>query len=442
MYVASEWNAYPPEYFVVIDDELDDILPSTEQIRYGSIQKQVQHLLENIQVAYENMPSKDSVRTHLSDYQSRIQDWDDHKDFLALSMESILPTGRKMIQKFMLGKNLREPSLVDLNENDVKALLESSLMQLQELLDHKMDVQWAIISSILNPENLPSKEKLSEAELSEMLCSFSHDARDTEAEIAAGTSEGASLEKTDFSLYLMEEDLEDELQAIQSILKERIGDPREYLLRKNSFVQKEVEGSKQLLKKAVTSKASQIQVAIDERIEELQRRYNSSGDDCVSKSEVLALVEEGLEALNRRQDLREVLLQKFQVLDSASGTRDELILDAVLNTNSQLPEHPIPTSINMRMIVDSPFMRHLAGYIDHTLDLISGYNDRLDHYMDHVVENVVDVNNKEVSSLGKVLVSQLLIRSGQLSVVLPRPMQTWISKQSRKQPSILSPLTY
>mgnify|MGYP005839385793 CR=1 FL=1 len=423
--VYVNWNSYPDEYFIeLVDKDSDEnIVPSTE-----SNQTEVEDWLVHFQDIRANGSDLDieaRARQRVDECFSKISSWEDDAAFTSLlSEQSLLSEGGKLMQKFQLGRYLKQyPSLLDMKEKDLKSLLEDTPTQLQEVIDEKEEINWAIISALLFLGNQSEKQKLSESDLQKMLCSASDDSSDPEATLEAGGD--SALDNVDFSLYANEEDLEMLMNELKEQLQDRQTDPKEAPLSRNQ-IQSEITESRKVLKDTFANVAAMIDSTIDDLLAVFEEEDESSGDGgtCVDQEAVFSLVEEGLNALVRRQDIRTALLRKVMELDpSLTSVDDGEFLDTTNQPIETLPKQPKSlTSVNLRHVFDTPFVRNLVRMIDVFLDLISGYNDQLDHYMDHLIETYVNKHDMDSSSLGKVFVSRLLALCGRLDIPVPAPV--------------------
>jgi len=125
--------------------------------------------------------------------------------------------------------------------------------------------------------------------------------------------------------------------------------------------------------------------------------------DCVDIEFVTALVDAGLKALSVNDDVRDTLRKKTLQFHPQIS-EDELILDADLPLLS--PTKDLVTTVNLRSAIDSPLLNEAVGWIDRLVDLVGGYNDKLDQYLDHLT------NTHQSNSVGEVVVEQLLQWAG------------------------------
>lgn len=131
----------------------------------------------------------------------------------------------------------------------------------------------------------------------------------------------------------------------------------------------------------------------------------NDGRMCVSQQDVEELMDEGLEALKRRQDLRRVLIRS--VLSKFEVNKQDLILDAPLDAPKQ-PVATAPSTINLRQVMDVPLLKEMESWIDLALDHVGGHFDSLDQLVDKLAA--------DESSVGKVLISKLQTLAGKIDI--------------------------
>lgn len=134
-------------------------------------------------------------------------------------------------------------------------------------------------------------------------------------------------------------------------------------------------------------------------------------------SMVLPWLEAGLDAMYRKQDVRQAILQAIQAQlrdddDDDDNVYNSIILDAVLPSDDEPPAHLLPSnqdSIPLRQLLDQPLTHQVAHWIDKLVDRISGYNDRLDQLLDTYFASYDNIGSQFV-------VQQLLHQASHLSV--------------------------
>lgn len=126
---------------------------------------------------------------------------------------------------------------------------------------------------------------------------------------------------------------------------------------------------------------------------------------CVSQQDVLDMMDEGLNALQRRLDLRRVLTK--YVLATYDVDKSGVILDAPLDP----PTRTLPMTrdtLNLRQVLDTPLLKEVETWVDAAIDLVGGHFDTLDQLVDKLAA--------DDSSAGKALVTKLHTLAGKVEI--------------------------
>jgi hypothetical protein len=149
---------------------------------------------------------------------------------------------------------------------------------------------------------------------------------------------------------------------------------------------------------------------------------STSSSSCFDPKFVTALVHAGLLAMAAHADVRDAL-QKTTVQWVPTLSDDTLILDADLPSVSSSTSTSSSTNarrgqgantkqsiavINVRSILDSPLLTQTVGWLDQLVELLGGYNDEVDRYLDSLT---VGPGGRDVS-VGEVVVESLLQYAG------------------------------
>ncbi|KAG7354820.1 hypothetical protein IV203_004176 [Nitzschia inconspicua] len=121
---------------------------------------------------------------------------------------------------------------------------------------------------------------------------------------------------------------------------------------------------------------------------------------------ITALVDAGLKAMAAQNSVREALHKTtLQYSDSSV----EVILDADLPASHNNKETFLSSNyvINLRDVIESPLLIKSMDWIDALVDLMGGYNDKVDQYLDALAGR---------NSVGEVVVENVLKRAGLLNV--------------------------
>jgi len=133
--------------------------------------------------------------------------------------------------------------------------------------------------------------------------------------------------------------------------------------------------------------------------------HDANNRMCVSQQDVVDMMDEGINALQRRLDLRRVLTK--YVLATFDINKTDLILDAPLDPPSQ-PSLRVRDTINLRQVLDTPLLKEMEQWVDVALDHVGGHFDTLDQLVDKVAA--------EDTSVGRALISKLQTLAGKVEV--------------------------
>jgi hypothetical protein len=187
-----------------------------------------------------------------------------------------------------------------------------------------------------------------------------------------------------------------------------------------------------------------IQFAIKLRVDEVSKFLASDNSasaqtaskdysDCVQTQSVVPWIEVGLDALERKKDIRPALLRRLAM---ESIDTSHIILDADLDDSfdsvnaaklRQKLSRPQDT-VSLRRLLAMPITTQFAPTIvDRALDLVSGYNDALDQVLDSIIvahqtalaANDDDNDDTDRSSIGKELIHRLLELAGKVQLPIP-----------------------
>jgi len=454
---SPTWDDYTVE--IMVDPEPDQVahlmVPPANATPDLPPRESILQLIKDMEEASppRNPAPQDKARSLLNAYKSMFKLWDKkdaNHSFFPSEKDAWLSEGKKKIESLQIVRLLQRASLSgeddkasrdSESDKKLKLLMDIVLHELQGLVDAKADVQWHSISNLLLKNNnssggivFPPKEKVSKDKLFKMVCPDKVEEKDEPAladeEDLPTTTDSNDTEITNSSLYALEEDLEAHLKIIESLLDHRMTDPTAGL-RNNSLVQKSLKETKKLVKGAFVDADSILNSTVQEMSEAFLESYKKANSGCVafSEEEVVAFVDAGLNALARKQDLRDALLRVLEEIDSEMAKN--MILDADLSTEAPIPERSSTGALRLRAVCDTPLVRNLAARVDRFLDIVSGYNDSFDHYIDRLTERHVNIRDPEASSLGKVFVATVLERSGHVRVQIPVSVQNWLLKTSR-----------
>jgi hypothetical protein len=145
---------------------------------------------------------------------------------------------------------------------------------------------------------------------------------------------------------------------------------------------------------------------------------SSSSNSCIDEEQLMGLIDEGLLALLRRADLRDVLQRKVLELDPSA---ESVILDADFPMMQQrIPERK---SINLRRVLDTSLLVETIAWVDQLVEMIGGYNDRFDQFLDSMA------SGRE--SVGEIVVRRLLEESGRVEIPHPKKIIEKVIRNSK-----------
>jgi hypothetical protein len=116
--------------------------------------------------------------------------------------------------------------------------------------------------------------------------------------------------------------------------------------------------------------------SFQESLPEVPSSTEETATGCVSTDKALGWLAVALNAMYRKQDIRQALIQEIR-----DGT---LILDAILPEPNPALER---STTNLRHLLDTPLTHQASQWIDYVLEHLSGYNDLLDYWLDKIFQH-------------------------------------------------------
>lgn len=206
------------------------------------------------------------------------------------------------------------------------------------------------------------------------------------------------------------------------------------------------------LKKAVNAQAihhfaeirkAEAKVAeLEAEMENLRQEKANSGDDedkvCTTEKDVDYLMDEGLDALHRRKDLREELISALRLLYDERGEQfDSSAIDWSAAAASTLAQnapkstpHPDWTRAadssyahrgSVRTLIDTPTFHDVVGKLDVVADAVGGYNEGIDRIIDFIAGD-----ERDGGSVSKTVKSAILNAAGRIPI--PPQYYKWREK--------------
>lgn len=176
--------------------------------------------------------------------------------------------------------------------------------------------------------------------------------------------------------------------------------------------------------------------------ENLRQEKANNGDDedkiCTTVKDVEYLMDEGLDALHRRKDLREELISALRLLYDERGEQfDSSTIDwraAAASTLAQnAPKstpHPDWTRAadssyahrgSVRTLIDTPTFHDVVGKLDAAADAVGGYNEGIDRIIDFIAGD-----ERDGGSVSKTVKTAILNAAGRIPI--PPQYYNWREK--------------
>ena len=430
LFVLWKWQSSPEidELFVQIEYSDEVEIPAIGDAVPGVPHRASLDALKlESQVSLSTAFPQEQASNTLAKYHLKLMEWDtDHRLRAAIQEFVVLPDGNATISNLTLADLLLRESLSEIHEEkSLQSTLEAALTELEDLLKQSENVQWSKIGALLRPSNpehpFPPKEKLDFDTIYQMVCALETEEEQRLPESA--TTSSSLAENQDMELYAQEDELDQQFAELHGRIEQRRESILEYL--KNArFVSLRMKELSRVLIEDLRESKTLIHNEIEEIVTHFQE-YEAAADDdeneaenrlgqCIQEEHILALVEEGLNTLNRRGDLRSALLRKLREIDPPSA--DNLILDAVLETRSPIPEIKLAQTINARRLLDKPLLKHMVVGMDWISDWIRNYTDLMDNFVNQLA---LATGHTDRASSGEIIVTRLLQITGAIQVPVP-----------------------
>lgn len=370
----------------------------------------------------------------LEAYESKLQKLKPMDDL----KESVLSEGNHTFRNLRLDNLLQRESLSDLTEKGIEILFTTVLKELKSISERGPTARWNTLNDVVSPkEPHPAKEKLLWKDLEKELCSLPPLKEELDDDDDEDTPYLADDDPSDqLSLYAQESDLANHLKQVRSLLAARSKNPQVHLEKRSAVVKQFTNATEVVLQSIETAHANMDKTLkeisdniADTKVPAKSNKNRNPDCDAASPDDVKEFMDAGLNALARKADVRDALLEVLEILDPEAAKN--LILDADLNADPALPPIPSPENFSLVKLLDSPVIGKMDRFVDGLLDRIGGYFDSFDSYMDRQTEKYVDSYDENASSLGKVYVVHLLIRSGHLKVPLPKILRESLESSHR-----------
>jgi len=215
-----------------------------------------------------------------------------------------------------------------------------------------------------------------------------------------------------------EEDLEEYIEEFEDIFGNRIQANGVHALFPESV--EDVEEEILLEVGTVMDDIFQLADELEEQVENIEDGSDSDDSEdpssCIDETFIEELISAGLNAQAAHTDVRESLRKAILRYDSEIS-EDEIILDADLDAigggrtfskSRDLADFPKIKNINLQSAIDSPLLVKSIDWIDVLVDMIGGYSDELDIYLDSLA------GSEGTNSVGEIVVEKILERAGKV----------------------------
>ena len=186
------------------------------------------------------------------------------------------------------------------------------------------------------------------------------------------------------------------------------------------------------------AKVAQLEANGDNR---RQEKVNSGDDEdkvCTTEKDVEYLMDEGLDALHRRKDLREELISALRLLydergeqfDSSAIDWSEAVASMLAQNAPKSTPHPDWTRAadssyahrgSVRTLIDTPTFHDAIGKLDAVADAVGGYNEGIDRIIDFIAGD-----ERDGGSVSKTVKTAILSAAGRIPI--PPQYYKWREK--------------
>jgi chromatin segregation and condensation protein Rec8/ScpA/Scc1 (kleisin family) len=435
--VSRDWSKYDANYTREVMVEINDSDQVANVSGLTDLNK-MDDLVQDIKTLPQRRTTVDKASSVFKEYKETLSKWKSPKEDDSFRLRD----GSQSINRLKFDNLLQQSSLFNMTDEELTSLFAFSVSELQGLFRDKKQLRWSSVHNILYPKvPFPVKEKLSKDKLHDIICKLPKvaleavDEDDDDDDDAAGLAQDDEEEEQIKLLaqYAQEEDLEAYYVTAESLLDHLQTEPKEKC-KSFSNIQSALSNGTKSLEQGFSEANSIIESAVEEENEKTETLVLEALDDddenscegATHKVDIDALLDAGLNALGRRQDMRASLLDVLKEVDPDSA--ETLILDADFRTEPYKPPFKSLQVIRLRALIDSPLLRHVATSVDYVLDIMGGYYDPLDQQIDRLTERLVDPADHNSSSLGRVFVTQLWHWTGQWVIPIPTSLRQVLGK--------------
>eukprot|EP00977_Amphora_coffeiformis_P016918 scaffold5364_cov164-Amphora_coffeaeformis.AAC.16 len=312
-------------------------------------------------------------------------------------------------------------SISDLGDIGNTKDLQKAFSSVSEAMDTYLEeagesTQWASINQLFRDASYPDKA----SKVSACPVIPDNDVKEEDSPAKEENSESADEEANKDTPAATEEDVaarQNEIRAVWEALYEdrvlpvsdgeikRLEKVRQGLVDK--WMQRVQESLDDALDKVELAIAEAQRDAVDDEglvTEVVGEDEEGTNAKCAKTDDVLAVIEAGIDAVHRKQNLQEALRQAMSDRDRGLG---DVILDADLPLGESRPQAMGPSTL--RQYLDSALLTHDVPQLIHAIvDLAGGYHDELDKLIDSLPENVGEVAVQHVlDTAGSVNLSKI-----------------------------------
>lgn len=225
-----------------------------------------------------------------------------------------------------------------------------------------------------------------------------------------------------------ESDLEDYLKKFEKKFRNRIQARGIHALLPESIelLEEKIDQKMNILLEDIYEFADTLEEQLEMKTANANANSNNGEvtSSCIDPDLVAELVSAGLNAQMAHADVREALRKSILRYDPHLS-EDELILDADLDAiggrsskggksgagSTVSRDKPLIESINLRDTIDTPLLMKSVDWIDALIDVVGGYSDGLDQYLDNLT------GFHGTSSVGEIVVEGILERADKVGDV-------------------------
>lgn len=462
-WVALKWETTELEELIAIhtiNPPLPQIPPPLEGVPSISATKRMLYGMDESQKKLKELPEVDKIMDDYTALFKNFEYWlgDDNKDITDES--PLLPQRGRSIKLISTLKVLNKPSLSEFeDEKLLNVSIYALTRELKGISDKNAGFAWDVIKGLLVPceedKPRPKKLKLTQEDIYNESCMLSpldpkeerEESEDDDQDSAddkededsdeeqekdfpmTAMEEGRDQEKEKevYTSYLLaEDDLETHYLVIQGVLGQRNESLKDYLRLKGSDTVTAAFGDAvALLEQDIADAHAYAEESLGEAKARQEEQHHEAAAvaqmveeiDCVSREYVQLLLEAGLGALERKEDLRAALLGTVKELDPPLA--DGLILDADFYTEPPIPKSSPSQPINIQRLIDTPLLPLLVNGLDLAISTALDLEPELERNVENFCGVISPGALANGQSPGQILTDYVLQLAGKAKFPLP-----------------------